>query len=487
MATKISPTQKKVLQFLSDVGEIETRAGEVPITNVELGRDGITVEYPEQTASRTKEFKTGFSNLMKQFFNNVYDLADKSGTKYSGNHYIIFSATKKGGATKKRKRMDTRVQEEATTVVFNRVLDNNKRFTSEESILADPKTKEELTKTFKKHGGYVEMMEDWTWTFFQQQNEFFKKYEGNKWDVFKYEGDDFVTFFKKLIKEVKDGNKTTGLKPLGKYETWNPSDIWAAYDLGEVVKEINENLKKPKRLSELNALLIRLFKENKLVGISLKKVIVDQDAHLKLVNVDTKTMRLGDVDAYGMPQIKLQMVAIFEGETVTTYVKYGSDDAYKININVTDKKKGSNLTFNTQISATPAAQGGQSPTEQVQKLLKRKPGYKGTFINDWHKYPLMVQQTDKKGFWDESAKWEKMYTLVSKTYQGPSPTYEKWKQFISELYMNDKTFIAVAKLMQLHFYYDAIDNYGRDVEFWTDLLYLGMKMGKRFAPHAKIS
>ena len=102
-------------------------------------------------------------------------------------------------------------------------------------------------------------------------------------------------------------------------------------------------------------------------------------------------------------------------------------------------------------------------------------------------YPLMVQQEDKKGFWDESDKWEKMYTLVSKTYKGPSPTYEKWKQFISELYMNDKTFIAVAKLMQLHFYYDAIDNYGRDVEFWTDLLYLGMKMGKRFAPHAKIS
>ena len=35
-------------------------------------------------------------------------------------------------------------------------------------------------------------------------------------------------------------------------------------------KELIEKLlKKPKRLSELNGLLIRLFKENKLVGISL--------------------------------------------------------------------------------------------------------------------------------------------------------------------------------------------------------------------------
>ena len=90
---KISPTEKKVLQFLSDVEEVETRTGEVPITDVSIGRKGITVEYPEQNASRTKEFKASFSDLMKEYFSNVYDLADKSGMKYSGNNYIIFSAT----------------------------------------------------------------------------------------------------------------------------------------------------------------------------------------------------------------------------------------------------------------------------------------------------------------------------------------------------------------------------------------------------------
>ena len=41
--------------------------------------------------------------------------------------------------------------------------------------------------------------------------------------------------------------------------------------------------------------------------------------------------------------------------------------------------------------------------------------------------------------------------------------------------------------MHLSFFYDAIDNFGRNAEFWTDLLYAGMKMGKRYAPHAKIS
>ena len=51
----------------------------------------------------------------------------------------------------------------------------------------------------------------------------------------------------------------------------------------------------------------------------------------------------------------------------------------------------------------------------------------------------------------------------------------------------DKKFIAQSKLMQLHFFHDALKNYASDKEFWTDLLYLGLKVGERFAPHAKIS
>ena len=51
----------------------------------------------------------------------------------------------------------------------------------------------------------------------------------------------------------------------------------------------------------------------------------------------------------------------------------------------------------------------------------------------------------------------------------------------------DKKFIAQTKLMMMHFFHDALKNYAKDAEFWKDLLYLGMKVGKRFAPHAKIS
>ncbi len=44
-------------------------------------------------------------------------------------------------------------------------------------------------------------------------------------------------------------------------------------------------------------------------------------------------------------------------------------------------------------------------------------------------------------------------------------------------------------LMELTFCYDALTNFAKDSEFWTDLLYYGMKVTSKgaFAPHAKIS
>ena len=80
-----------------------------------------------------------------------------------------------------------------------------------------------------------------------------------------------------------------------------------------------------------------------------------------------------------------------------------------------------------------------------------------------------------------------MYNVVKKHIDKPLD-WDAFKLFIGKMYVDDKKiFVARAKLMHLHFFYDAINNYGSNSEFWTDLLYLGMKVGERFAPHAKIS
>ena len=48
--------------------------------------------------------------------------------------------------------------------------------------------------------------------------------------------------------------------------------------------------------------------------------------------------------------------------------------------------------------------------------------------------------------------------------------------------------VAQSKLMQLHFFSDVLSgSINKPEEFWTDLLYLSLKVGKRFAPHGKLA
>ena len=478
---KITPTDRTVYRFLDSL-ETLPDVPEVQILDLVPGPAGLHVDYSKTNKALEKKFKKSFVAFMKENFNGLYGISGDRGVKTAGDKIRVVLRSSADGKMKKGV-IPTPIQEEGSTIIFNQVLDGNKDFKDEESILADDDTRKLLETCFKQKGGWISRLEDWTWTYWQQQSELFKKYENPDWSPFVYGKDnqDFVTFFTGLIKEVK----TNGVS-VGSYPTWNPSDVWAAYKVDKVKEEIEDAMKEGNTLGELNGTLIRLFKEEKLVGISLKKVLYGQDANLKLVNIDTATMRLGEVDAYGMPQIKLQIGAIFEGETVTTYIKFGTDNAFAININSPSKTKGSNLTFNTHIKKTPAAQGGQAPVAEVEKLLKAKSS-KATYVNNWQDFPLECDNKQKTGFWDKTDEWEKKYNVVSTFYQGPSPTYEKWKEFITKLYADGKTFIAVSKLMHLSFFYDAIDNFGRNPEFWTDLLYAGMKVGKRYAPHAKIS
>ena len=133
----------------------------------------------------------------------------------------------------------TKIQEEGTTVIFNRVLIDNKSFAKEEDIMKDPTTAKKLKEVFKE---YEYRLPDWIHTYYQQQKQFLKIYKNSKWDKFVYEGNDFVTFFRNNLPRVVRDPLTQ--EKVGDYTTWNPSDIWAAYDLKEVQRQIKEELSK---------------------------------------------------------------------------------------------------------------------------------------------------------------------------------------------------------------------------------------------------
>ena len=374
--------------------------------------------------------------------------------------------------------INTEVQEEGTTVVFNQVLHNSKKFNKPGDIMADKDTAAKLRSVFK---GYDDdRIEDWTHSYYEQQKEFLKKFQSSKWDIFTYDNQSFVKFFETHIKNKVVANTIKPLDLVKKYTEWNPADIWAVYEMKKVKEEIDKNITpKTSNVGELNNLLINLFKERKLVGLSLKKIAPKQEAKLKFVNITPGNMKMAEIEKYKMDDIEIVVDNIFEGDAVATAVKFDKG-AYKIDIgHAGSRSQAGNLNFNTAIKATPGARGGQAPVAMVLKLLKHD-GTGITFINDHNKYP-----TTRAEFFNKSSTFEKYYKVVKPYFKTPQK-YEEFQYHISDLY-EDKKFIAQTKLMMMHFFHDALKNYAKDAEFWTDLLYLGMKVGKRFAPHAKIS
>ena len=88
--------------------------------------------------------------------------------------------------------------------------------------------------------------------------------------------------------------------------------------------------------------------------------------------------------------------------------------------------------------------------------------------------------------------YETWFNDVKKFFKKPdknSRNYEDFYMYISGLYQKKSITGAIAaqsKLMALHFFYESLGTYAKDKEFWLRMLYLGMKVGDRFAAHAKI-
>lgn len=377
-----------------------------------------------------------------------------------------------------RQQVPTSVQEEGSTVVFNRALRDNIKFPTKESILEDDDTREALYKVFK---GYEHRLPLWTHTYWQQQKQFLSKYSGVDWDVFVYEGNDFVTFFRKELPRITR-DPDTGQK-VGDYTTWNPSDIYAAQNLKEIQKNIRAKIPtEPQHLAQLNNYLAKLMNEKQLVGISLKMINKEDPAHIKLLNDTDKHYSLTEVTKFQFPAdftYKLDNIFDFKDDKQSTTVSLGKGKGrYEINI----RRAGDNIIWATSIKATPAAQGGNAPVDMVLKHM-------GTGFDN----KALTMPQDGSAFLNKSSEFEKMWNDVSDNMNRP-PKWEDFQKDIIFLYAKDSR-SAKVKLLQLKFWSHALKKVSslsdnkKKAEWWKDLLYLGLKVGKKgmFAPHAKIS
>ena len=442
-------------------------------------RLGINVEYAydvdeKKIDSIVRSLSTTFGILEANKDKRVYIIGSKPSTKRT----LRFIKQKKGSG-----RVKTEMQEKGTTIILENVLNGNAEFKKEADIMKHTKTARELRATFK---GVEHLLDNWTWTFFQQQEQFIKEYSNKKWSEFEYGDKSFVKFFTDEIlpKVSRSGG---GKADAGKYTAWNPADIWAVRNKSAVQKRLKGAIDDPtpQSLIEINTILVELMEKNPpdLVGISLKMVKYKNNAHVRLFNVDTspilrKLKSFIPLEQYTMKDIHFEPDNIINLKAVTTYVNYKDKD---FSINIT--RSNQNMSFNTQIKNA-AAQGGQTPIDMVVSMLKSPPNFKKNHTN----YPQTAQKFDTKQ--DE---YKKMWELVSKHCKvTPKITWEEWVSEMNNLYNTDPRDAKVT-LMQLTFWYDAITKFGKNnkksAEFWTDMLYFGMKvtMKGQFAPHAKIS
>ena len=445
-------------------------------------RLGINVEYAydvdeKKIDSIVRSLSTTFGILEADKDKRAYTIGNKPATK----RRLRFIKQKKGSG-----RVKTEMQEKGTTIVFENVLNGDADFKKETDIMKHPKTARELKATFK---GVEHLLDNWTWTFFQQQEQFIKEYKKKSWSEFEYGDESFVDFFTNEILPFVS-RSGGGKADAGKYTGWNPADIWAVRNKSAVQKKIREAMgdgkkPKPQSLLEINTILVKLMEKKPpdLVGISLKIVKYKNNAHVRLLNVETSPIlrqlkSFIPLEEYTMKDIHFEPDNIINLKAVTTYVNYKSKD---FSINIT--RSSNNMSFNTQIKGA-AAQGGQTPIAMVMDMLKNPPNWK-RFATD---YPQ-----DRKKFNTKAPTYKPMWELVSKHCKTkPNITWEKWVTEMNVLYVEDERDAKVT-LMQLAFWYDAITKFGKDnkksAEFWTDMLYFGMKVTSKgqFAPHAKIS
>lgn len=374
-------------------------------------------------------------------------------------------------------------QEKASIWIFNKVVrntDRNKVYTTVEGIKND-KDYGQLKKIF---GGDIPY--DWLQSYLKQQEKIFDVYASPQWDVFEYRGSGTFRNF------IEDKVKSLGIT---KIADWSPVDIWLVKDKQKVENEINQHIGKNgttsgQTIDQLNDILRQLFKEKRVVGISLKKVSGEK-AIFEQVNIrigNQRTLRRAKkqyTTSKSETKLKLDLSLKKGGQialgTEDLYITLGTKYKFQIKSNG-GSSDFYNLKFEGTMPQSSSARGGKAQVDKVIDLLKSN-GL--NFENKYQKYPMNLEQFEKS-----KDKYASMFEEIKKSC---TTNIQKKEDFISNfqsLFSSSERNIHAAnsKLMQLNFIYQVLTLKPNQKyeEFWTDMFWLSIRKGPKFGPHGKL-
>lgn len=438
----------------------------------------------ETATKTTKKIKVGTVNRIETS-SKIHELLDSKRIPYtskvvSGSSFpstiISFdpksslksvTITYKPTATKAADAKTTLMQEKASTYVFERVLKDNITWRSVEEMMNDKETMEGIKKVYPT----VEF--EWMEVFWKQHKKMFDEFSSSQWNVFDHSGSgSFMNYISDLI--VKKFG-------ISKKDNWDPADMWliksSVKKITDVIDKTVDGSKGSQTIEELNTVMRSLYKERKLVGISLKKVS-GQQAKFEEYNVEQLT--LDEIDEYNFPNVEVT-IKLTENMTQDTIVKLTKRDGkgFKFQIKANDSSKFSNLKWEaTQIGAG-AARGGKAQVEMVVQLLKDC-GQSFDKVNG--NYPKSFDEYTKR-----ENEFVSMFNRVKTQAETGIISSEQFNKNMKAAFF-EKPHVANAKLMQLAFL-DSIFKITptkKQSEVWTDIVFLAIKKGNKFGPFGKL-
>jgi len=361
----------------------------------------------------------------------------------------------------------TLMQEKASTFVFERVLKDNVTWPSPQAMLEDEETMEGIKKVYPS----VEF--EWMEVFWKQHVTMFKEFSNASWNVFDHSGSgSFMDYITNVIVQ-KFG--------ISKKDNWDPADMWliksSVKQITDVIDKTVAGSKGSQTIEELNVVMRSLYRERKLVGISLKKV---SGAQAKYEEFNVKELTLDEIDEYNFPNVesKIRLDPKMSQDTVVKLTKKDGK-GYKFQIKGNNSTGFSNLKWEaTQIGAG-AARGGKAQVDMVVQLLKDNGE---TFDKANGSYPKDLDEYNKR-----KKEFSDMYERVSKVADTETSSVDEFNKNIKAAFF-ERPHVANSKLMQLAFL-DAVYKVKpkkKQQELWTDIVFLAIKKGNKFGPFGKL-
>ena len=281
---------------------------------------------------------------------------------------IRFRETGSKPGSRKPDAKTTAKQEATSAAIFELALKKKSGWLTEKKFKEDKEVEKTIRKKYPE--AYDDPMNDWISVFWKQHKTIIDKLSDRSVTKFDHTGG-FMEYIMTLMRPLK----------IRKKDNWNPADIWGVRgDSKSVIAKIKDSMegldKGTQTVLQLNALLRGMYKEDELIGISLKKTS-GPEAYWEEYNIDALTLE--EVDKYRYKDVKtiINFKASADGKTQSLdssvqLRKSGGASEYNFQITSNDTSKGNqNLKFESKPTGGAKARGGKAEIAQVELLANK--------------------------------------------------------------------------------------------------------------------